>query len=628
MRAMLAVTRREIEERWTWLGLSAALALLPLAAPLIGVHDLDLEATVALILFCLLAAVSTLVVGASVMAGDLVQGRLGFLLARPVSWPSIWAGKLVAAMLLSAISIVVFVPALVAARGLLPVVRASMDAVGTVVFLSWFVIGIALAQWVTIGLRSRSAWLLTDLVGLVAAAHVGVRVLARLGMSGALGYDATALAIVLGTVALAFGAATAAPFAFGGVSVRRAHAALSATLWVSLFSVLAIGGLVSDWAAHPRATDFRNIWNGTTDAQGHWVLLIGHGRGRAEQQPALFFTGDDSSTPAPVSTSFIEPWTLALSENGSTAAWIDGRSGFQGGRIDGLAQHVMFAQSSAGAPAARTLDIAVPLEEHGSALALSRTGQRLAVSDSETLRVYELPAGRAITSLPMPAALFDKQALFLDDDTLVIYGRPSRGGVVQIVHASLQTGRTALTGQFAPADWLMLGPKGRLLALNFSQRRATLHDATTGTLLATLADGPSASAPEAVFTSDGQVALLAVSGGHARLRLFSDSGQEEKAVDLGVARGVRLDVDSHGRLLAGSYRPEASRETVVLDPSTLAEIRRLPHVIPLRSAWDKRLRSPRPSGGGGVDLFLDAERRIVRLDVDSGKSEVVIGPRG
>src|SRR6185369_12570786 len=102
MSAVFTVMRREIAERWTWLGLAVVLGFLPLAGGVVGIHDREMQATIALLLFLLFCA--------SVMAGDLTQGRLGFLLARPLSWRSLWAGKLLAALVLTVFSVVVFVP--------------------------------------------------------------------------------------------------------------------------------------------------------------------------------------------------------------------------------------------------------------------------------------------------------------------------------------------------------------------------------------------------------------------------------------------------------------------------------------------------------------------------------------
>jgi hypothetical protein len=624
----LAIAWREIEERWTWLGLTALLAVAPLAGPLVGIRDHELQGTVALLLFTLLCALSTMVFGVSVMAGDLNHGRLGFLLARPVSWPTIWAGKLLAALLLSGVSLLVFVPALIAAWGLLPLVRASLDAVGAVAFLSWIAIGVALSQAAAIALRSRSRWLVFDLAGLVVTADFGMHVLLRLGISGALRDDAGGLAIVVGAVALALVAATAAPFAAGGVSPGRAHAAQAVTLWGSLGALLLVGWLVSEWAAHPRATDFRNIRTGVADTRGRWIALVGQGRGLAVARPALFFARDTASTPALVGSTFMEPWTLAVSDDGGTAAWVEGTSANRLDSFDWFDEHVYFARAADPVRAVR-LDLALPLQAEGNTLALSPTGDRLVVSTPDFLYVFELTTRRAVAHVAMPRALFDRRAAFLDDDVVVVYGSRSRGGNIDIVCASLSSARADVTGHMDAANALVLGTQGRMLAVEFSARRARLHDMASGKLLATLADDASSSAPEGVFTADGHVALLAMSGGHARLRLFTGAGDEAGRIDLGpTGGGSRLDVDSSGRLLAGLFRSAKMRETVVIDPVSLAVVRHVTGFVPLRAGHDPRLRSPRQTGGDGNDLFIDAQNRIVRLDSDTGTSTVAIGPRG
>jgi hypothetical protein len=626
MRAAVAIAWREIEERWTWLGLAVVLGLAPFAATLVGIRDHDMQGAIALILFSLLAVISTLVFGSSIMAGDLAQGRLGFLLARPVSWRSLWAGKLAATVLLAGSSVLVMVPALVAIKGLQTAAVLAMDLVGTIVFVSWIVIGIAVGQSVTISLKSRSPWLLVDLAGAVTSVYFGLRVLGRLELSGALGHDATGFAIPLAAVGLAAVIATAAPFARGGVNVRRAHSALSTAAWAVIGTLLLVGWLVGGWAAHPRATDFRKVWVGETDARGRWVTLLGQGRGRSEHQPALFFAPDATSVPTLVGSGLMQPWSVAVSDDGDTAAWIEGRSDFRSAPFEGIAEDVYFARASATDPV--DLHLALPLVPEGNTLALSPSGDRLAVSMPDRLQVFDLATRRVATQVEMPHVLFSRQARFVSDDAIILYGSLTRGGSLEIVRVSLSSARAEVTGHMEAAHRLVLGRQGRLLAVDFSLRRVRLHDAISGQILATLADDRTSTPPEGVFTADGRIAVLAVKGGQARLRVFTEVGNEAGAIDLGpTGGGSRLDVDSRGRLLVGFFRTDRTRETVIIDPATLQVVRHLAGLVPLRGPQDPRLRSPQETADDN-DLFIDAQNRVVRFDPDGGATTVVIGPRG
>jgi hypothetical protein len=613
MKAMVWIATREIAERWTWLSLGLVLGFLPLLSPLFGVSDHDRQATMAIFLFTVLGLVSTIVLGASVMAGDLVQGRLGFLLARPISWGSIWGGKLLAAFLLAAGSILVCGPAVIAAKGLVPTLRMIADPLGALFFACWCVIGIALAQAATIAFRSRSAWLAADLAALAAAVFFGAKIVYTLGLSGGFDDSAASYTTLCGSIAVVLLAVTAAPFAFGGTSVRRAHGAVSLAACLSVLTLLASGTGWAYWASHPGASDFREVRAASASAGGHWIRVMGLARGRANGS-ALFFRADNDKTPRLVGSSLMNSWTLTLSADGSTAAWLHVVPGIP------LRERVTFARAVESPVVARVLGVPAP-EEFGSTLALSARGDRLAIPDPDRLRVYEVPSGRALSDVAMPMTLQQRQAFFRADDTVVVYGRRSTGGPIDIVQVSVASGRAEVTGHMEAATSLRVDSSGdRLLATDFGTKQIRLHDALSGAIIAPLASyGGLLSA--SLFTRGGDIGVLLSAGGQARLSLFSASGRELRALDLGPAGRILLDEDARGRLLAGLERKPRAFETVVIASPTLEVVEHLDGLQPLQS-WPPTW----PSVGSG--LFQDAAHHVVRVDVETGQREIVIGPRG
>src|SRR6185503_17650828 len=98
-RGVIVVAGREVVQRAPLLGLAIlVLAAVPIAPPLIGIDDRPFLGQLLGVLMVLTAA---LITSASVLASDVAGGRLGFFLARPVPWWSVWGGKILAALVLT-----------------------------------------------------------------------------------------------------------------------------------------------------------------------------------------------------------------------------------------------------------------------------------------------------------------------------------------------------------------------------------------------------------------------------------------------------------------------------------------------------------------------------------------------
>lgn len=611
MRAMTMVAAREIRERWSWLGLSVIVGLLSLLGTRIGLRG-EALANAAMALFGIVALLSSVVLGASVMAGDLVQGRLGFLLARPISWWSIWGGKLTAAVVLCAFSVLAGIPGLIAARGLAGAVHAVLDLRAAALFAAQVVVAVVLAQAAAIAFRSRSAWTALDLGALAAAVYFGVKVLDVLGMSGAfVANTESSLFWLAGIIAAALLILSAAPFAFGGTSIHRAHAALSVAACVSVLVALTGGAAWGYWAGHPGAEDFKLV--STVSGNERWIGVVGYARGRYDSN-ALFYRGDGNRPPQLVGSTLMMDHTLALSADGNTAAWLE--------LVPGLPRRVrvMCARGGADRVQARALPVP-PAEPFQLALSLSPKGDRLATQEERQVRVYDVSTGRLVASVALPLTLGQGKVAFRDDDTVMVYGRTSeKRGSLQIVEASVGAGRARVTGTVDYAGVLNLDAAGRrLLVTDVVQKTLRLHDATSGALLGSLTSYTGA-IPASAFVGE-EVAVLQSSGGGTLLRLFSGTGHVSRALDLGPAAWSRLDVDRQGNLLVGLKHPVGGYETLVVRPDTLEVAQHIGGLMPLVAPWTELRRD---SGSG---LFRDLEQRVVRID-GAGRRQVVIGPRG
>ena len=92
MSKLLAVAARELRERWLLFPGAIVAGLAPFVFTAFGMRQ-ELTPVLALVGAALFGAAGAVVIGSSMLARDSVNGRLGFLFSRPVSWLQIWGGK-------------------------------------------------------------------------------------------------------------------------------------------------------------------------------------------------------------------------------------------------------------------------------------------------------------------------------------------------------------------------------------------------------------------------------------------------------------------------------------------------------------------------------------------------------
>ena len=255
MTGTLTVAAREIAERkLLFLGAFAA-GLLPLGFPLLpalrgSAHD---ARSVAMFLLAATIAVAfSLVFGATILASDIAQKRLAFYFSRPLPAASIWAGKLLAALLISVGCVLLAAAPVLFLEGerAFSVATGGLDARGLLVLtLPAVLLLLLLAHVVASMARLRSAWIVLDItlaVVFAVAIAFSLRSLFFAGFRGSYEPSRAAerllwwLPVLIAILLIA----SYVQVADGRTDVRRSHGALSATLW-GLTAVLAaiLGGL-------------------------------------------------------------------------------------------------------------------------------------------------------------------------------------------------------------------------------------------------------------------------------------------------------------------------------------------------------------------------------------------------
>jgi len=593
MRGFIAVVEREIYERRLLGVVALFLGLAAIVLPLVpglrpgGVSVEDLRSGMAVGFALLLGALLAVFLGSSILAGELVERRLGFYFARPLSGRVIWAGKIAAALtLILGAGALILAPAALTGGGL------SLSGMWGTWF--WNLSGVALIPLAVAGLlflllaahaasvvvRARSPWVILDIValGLVVllidgsfrrlidqgiyptqSVWDGSRILSETGVTAWLFWA------LLPTVFLALAIAGAAQVIHGRTDARRGHRILSATLWGILLAAAILSAAFASWvlAAGPR--DLRNADRLVAAPAGTWIALSGPALHRPGYHPSFLYDfGSGRWTPARfghIATFYddVEP-AVRFSADGRRAVWLD----YEGlPRVDPV---IHLYRMDLDRPGARPVRTTTTFDAMPGSLALSPDGRLLAFyhwsykDRSGRVIVQETVSERLLASIRYESVSSRPRLVFTPAGRLRLYEasmirrpgfpaeiRESPDGISEI-DLSSPSPRVEPTGRMPSA-------RGSGWSLDVVHDRALLRgkaglllcDGRTGALLARVGEPYS----YGYFLTDGRIAVLdrALNGARA-LRLLTEDGRSElRRWDFGGARGlVPAGQPSPGRL--------------------------------------------------------------------------------
>jgi hypothetical protein len=554
MRGFVAVFEREIVERRLLPLAALALGLVPLAAPLLpGLPSSPpavIRSGVALGLALIVSLVLALVLGGSVIARDLGERRLGFYFARPLSGGAIWAGKLAAAAILAAgAGALVLLPVLLIGDvpdpsgywGSLMTGGALLGMPGlAVAWLGVILLAVVVANTAGVILRSRSPWLLLDLVALsvtVAIVWTCLEILVRAGAgidtwTGAsvsfalLQYvEAAAAAVAL----LALMAAGAAQVSRGRTDLRRGHRILSIVLWSALLPASLVLAGYTRWFESPSPQDLVSIEGVIPAPAGSWIALYGLAAHRGGYLPGFLI---DAGSGRFVRAGFGhaswvrgQPPLLAyFSADGGRAVWLE-PSG-DPSRSDDLDLMTLDLRR----PGTSPRPVQISLKRSLVSFGLSRDARHAAAVQGGRLVVMEVATGRLLASVPLGDEYHQQESLVVSDSRVLLYGLDSlwtpqmtRGHQITLSVSELDLATGKLTraevreNAMGNVTWTPSpsGDRGLLRASNTLE----LRDGATGKLVAELAGEGS----RASFLPDGRVALLGRIGDGSNLRVLDAS---------------------------------------------------------------------------------------------------------
>jgi hypothetical protein len=623
-RGLMAIAAREVSERAGLLGLAIVLAVVPFAAPGVGIGDRPFLGRFLATVMVFAAAILT---ASSVIAGDLAAGRLGFFLSRPLPWWSIWGGKMLAAAVLTfTAGAIVLAPSALFGAGELPaggwwmhiLVPGLVALVGTVHVLA-------------VGYRARSGWFAADLAMAIALGWLAARTFLSLNA-----WDIDARHISLTTwgidarhnhaagglwmLAVAVTVAGAAQVAQGRADIRRGHRILSIVLWSLLTPAVLAYAAWGIWVLRVTPADFRTVVSAWPSPNGSWIAAAGRTRWPRPQTftPTVLMeassqrflrVGTAPSVRGPV---FSEDATRAV---WVTDAWTD-------------SPRLMIANLDSNHPSVSRVPLPVPPGSVVS-VALSADGENVAVVQANQATVFKLGSAQALAVAPVRAYWW-RPIVFTSDGRAHVLSELSPG-ILDVIVLDPATRKATTTGHFStrgyPSErW---GTDAARVAVVHSQARRpslTLHDGSTGALIATLVPEGRAGGLAVTFLRDGRLAVVEY-GSRVVLRVFSTDGVESLSLEIVPTFRFAQVAEVAPGVVAVELAVDGAADrsdSVLVDVSAGRVLRREHGVRPAASSWFGRGAQAVPDAGG---LFIDDRGALMRLDVASGERRVVLGGR-
>lgn len=550
MKAFLVILKRELAERRLLLAGAAFAGLFPLLAPWLvgggGQNPADLRGGTALGLAVIASALLALILGATVIAGDLSERRLGFYFARPLPGWAIWAGKMSGAALLSlGAGTLILLPALLAGGRIDSAVFFGFSGFeGGAALIAGILLLLLASHAVSVMVRSRSVWLAADLGALALVAATLWACDRRLLKEGAveaawwggLGFAASAL------VALAVAGLT--QVVRGRTDLRGGHRLLSLTLWTLMGSAALGHAAYASWVLRVTPEDLTDIQGIVSAPAGSWIAIKGTAKGRGGYSPSFLLDVDSGrflNLTGP-GESYWWRFPLFFDREGRRAVQLEqiGKDDYQLLTVD--LQHPE--------PVLRRTGLVYsgyPL------LAFSPDGRRVAVLADGRLTVDDLDSGRMLAAVKVGG----DSLRFLDPGRVRIFqsssidepGMPEvwRFAALDFDIASRQIlplSRIELPGG---VGWWSASPDGtRAILRQSAAQRALIADLKTGRTT------PLSPSMEAYFLEDGRIIQAPRHGDRRSLIVAAPDGTEQLRIPLA---GYRLRI---GGLLKPDLLPVAT----------------------------------------------------------------------
>lgn len=566
LKQILAIAFREIKGLKVLFAASLVLGILPILVSqlsnmglfLANKGDIGMYSSATTFLY---EVVFSLIIGFKLFGHDLAERRLGFFFSKPISSGTLWLGKILGgittafgATLLTILPLLVF----------FPTEAVSVISDNTSVYMSLIPFSVAAGAIFGIQFRSKSIWLGIDIgLGLVsmllvffAIRHFVVLFAYRNVATSLIGEDAFISVSAIGVLLIA----SAAAIIYGRTDIKRAHSAISVTLWSTIFLSIFSFAAFGQWVVSAAPKDIIRLDPSISAVpQGSWFVISGSTWGRGNYHPNFLInsqTGKYVRVESEFSTSF--------SANGARAAWTIYNPGYTTGSdtvvvktlnlLDPNAQETVFKQ---------------PFSTDGSfRIILSDDGSRLCVLNKNLITVFDTDSqkelGSGLISLNTNNFL-NVSIQFMDSDRLRIYaiegrivGTESAKAIIDefSISAKKMTNVAKIAIEAQGGFPLLSADKKRLILQEnlYGKTYVFLYDADNGQLIAKLAEPKDNLQYTAKFLADNRVIVQVMDKGqnNTSLKLFSATGVEEKSISLNkyIAASVITEFASNQVLVA------------------------------------------------------------------------------
>ncbi|MGH9456750.1 MAG: hypothetical protein ACRD2J_03820 [Thermoanaerobaculia bacterium] len=619
MTGYLAITSRELQERRVIFLMALLIGFLALVIPVL--QPMRESPLIVSIVAAVGFGLGIAILGGSGMLGrDLIERRAGFYLARPVTSLAIWGGKMTAAILLAVLSFaIVLLPALLFRFSeFLSFARrwdaGDMYGFTLFAFLIFVLVCVGLGYLLTIALRSRSIWVVLDLLAPMVLA---------LGIWTVMGWLASGMARkLIGwsalTIASAFLVAVwtagALGFVQGRSELREVHKRTSIALW-SIMTAVVLGFVAfGAWVRSPGIDDFRDLTAIDVSRRGDLAIFSGR-RGGPGHYVATFAVTSRSADPQRLGSAF----EVLVADDGKSAVWLESsvfrpdlstviRGEVDGDRIEAEGTEITILT--------------------GADLDLSPDGRLLAALQGDTLSVWDVPTGRSIASAklpPAPSRSVFRTSIGFQGGAVRVY-RTFPGPVLHIDEfdpASRRWASLASIPLHRRAGFFDVSRDGSTLLLRDAGTGGwTLANAASGETRASLGSDDGAPDGWARFLPDSRVFIY--SPDSRQFVLFDAAGKRLRDYP---APPARLTVPSmpregwltYGVLRAGANLVDYDLRLLNLETGETREVARGMRTIGWANDEDP--------GSFGSKLYLEGNRSLVHFDAFTGERRVIVSLR-
>lgn len=602
----MVVAARELREKSRLFLVSLLLAVVPFVAAAVPGARGDRLSVIVLVGAVLAVAIgggSAVMLGVSTIGKELAEKRMSFYFSKPLSPAAIWGGKALGSLAISIGCFLIVALPLVVVETMRVQRRAEDLAAIGMIAIAGFVAIFFLSHALSSMTRSRSAWLAVDFVCLVAASFLIVMIIRPILLGGGMRVAVVVASVIVGALMLILALAPIRQLAIGRTDIRRAHLALSVTIWIAVALLVAVSGAFVAWLVTPSPSQLHEIEEIEQSPAGNAFVVTGTARGRGDLMSTFIVepsSGRSHRIAAP------RWWGSRYSRDGKVFAWLQ-PTGI-------LARELELYVSRAGDEG-----IATGIRGHAPmSFVLSDDGGRVAIQEGSTLSVHDLAARRMLASAKLDArpANAVPVMIFVRPDLLRIYEYQPRGSRVageaqQLVIRELDVAskRLSVTGEGkVSSSWNAIGLSADGTTM-LVRHHGVIADARTGATLATIPVSGGNDMTNAML-SDGQVASMARDDRGTTLRFYRKDGtlRHQTRVENFRIGWVWSETRDGKLLLATSSKPgdvtKRGRSMVVVDVASGNVERVIPALFAGMPTW----------GGDGRLPLINASQRLAGVD--------------